>query len=393
MQQPPVVAQQVAQNLFQPPVIASPPKQENVKAWEPEEDRLIIELLSTLGPRWNQIKSRIPHRSVSSIRNRWQRIDRGRKMKEAGRLVNGTKCEVCGEPKRGHVCFAALRQKEAAQQQQNQAALNSALNVEPTAAVATEIEGGGSFKSKEVQEAYLAKLPQPPPIVPTGNGLRWEPQMMPSVVPTVGLPLEAPLLETGISSAPVPAEPNTLQPGPSYYVPLEHAGNITAAQTAGPATATTMPPPIEAQCTAQYFTGAMPNVTAHQPLQATPIQATTIQAQPVMQFAPAPAIEAQPALQATPVYTQPAQMQPAMMAQPVPVDHQVGMQPAMQYMQPMQQGMQFVPLNGAMMMQPGMMNMMYNPAFFVAPEPPSTPMSTQAAALSILQGAKLSGNA
>ena len=74
MQQPPVVAQQVAQNLFQPPVIASPPKQENVKAWEPEEDRLIIELLSTLGPRWNQIKSRIPHRSVSSIRNRWQRI-------------------------------------------------------------------------------------------------------------------------------------------------------------------------------------------------------------------------------------------------------------------------------------------------------------------------------
>ena len=59
----------------------------------------------------------------------------------------------------------------------------------------------------------------------------------------------------------------------------------------------------------------------------------------------------------------------------------------------MQQGMQFVPLNGAMMMQPGMMNMMYNPAFFVAPEPPSTPMSTQAAALSILQGAKLSGNA
>ena len=55
---------------------------EHMKAWEPEEDRMIIELLASLGPRWSKICKALPGRSISSIRNRWQRIDKGRKLRE-----------------------------------------------------------------------------------------------------------------------------------------------------------------------------------------------------------------------------------------------------------------------------------------------------------------------
>ena len=55
---------------------------EYMKAWDPEEDQIILEMLDTLGPKWSKIVQRLPGRTVSSVRNRWQRIDKGRKLRE-----------------------------------------------------------------------------------------------------------------------------------------------------------------------------------------------------------------------------------------------------------------------------------------------------------------------
>jgi len=80
---------------------------EHMRAWDPEEDRLILECMSDFGPRWSRIVKRLPGRTISSVRNRWQRIDKGRKQTELG-ATSKNRCQNCGEPKRGHVCFARM---------------------------------------------------------------------------------------------------------------------------------------------------------------------------------------------------------------------------------------------------------------------------------------------
>ena len=96
-----------------------------MRAWEPEEDRLIIELLAKLGPRWSKISKMLPNRTISSIRNRWQRIDKGRKLRDEGKLSKN-RCNVCGQPKRGHVCFERIRQQAAAKHEEEEASLQAA---------------------------------------------------------------------------------------------------------------------------------------------------------------------------------------------------------------------------------------------------------------------------
>lgn len=83
---------------------------ENMRAWEPEEDQTIIELLEELGPKWSKIVQALPGRSVSSVRNRWQRIEKGRKLRMNG-MESKNRCQQCGEPKRGHVCMARLKNR------------------------------------------------------------------------------------------------------------------------------------------------------------------------------------------------------------------------------------------------------------------------------------------
>ena len=45
---------------------------------------------------------------VSSVRNRWQRIEKGRKLREDGTELKN-RCHACGQPKRGHICTAKVR--------------------------------------------------------------------------------------------------------------------------------------------------------------------------------------------------------------------------------------------------------------------------------------------
>jgi len=75
--------------------------------WAPEEDQLILEMYANEGPRWSKMASKLPGRTTSSVRNRWQRIEQGRKMREAGQQSRN-RCHLCGQPKKGHVCMAKL---------------------------------------------------------------------------------------------------------------------------------------------------------------------------------------------------------------------------------------------------------------------------------------------
>jgi len=81
---------------------------ENMRAWLPEEDHIILDMVASEGPKWTKIVGRLPGRSVSSVRNRWQRIEKGRKMREAGKEFKN-RCHSCGQLKRGHVCIAKLQ--------------------------------------------------------------------------------------------------------------------------------------------------------------------------------------------------------------------------------------------------------------------------------------------
>lgn len=71
--------------------------------WTPNEDELLLRLLSTKGPSWTVIATHFPHRTIPSLRNRWRRIDMGQKHPSA------SKCSHCGQPRRGHTCWSKMR--------------------------------------------------------------------------------------------------------------------------------------------------------------------------------------------------------------------------------------------------------------------------------------------
>lgn len=79
-----------------------------MQAWAPEEDQIILDMVQSEGPKWSKIVQMLPGRTVSSVRNRWQRIEKGRKLREMG-VESKNRCHACGEPKRGHVCMAKMR--------------------------------------------------------------------------------------------------------------------------------------------------------------------------------------------------------------------------------------------------------------------------------------------
>jgi len=80
-----------------------------MKAWEPDEDQIIMDMHAKEGPKWKLIVKKLPGRTVSSVRNRWQRIEKGRKLREEGHELKN-RCHACGQPKRGHICQAKISQ-------------------------------------------------------------------------------------------------------------------------------------------------------------------------------------------------------------------------------------------------------------------------------------------
>jgi len=68
---------------------------------------LIVEMHKRLGPRWSTIASEFPGRTVSSIRNRFLRLQNGNKLRDEGKITKN-RCSKCGLPKKGHICSAKL---------------------------------------------------------------------------------------------------------------------------------------------------------------------------------------------------------------------------------------------------------------------------------------------
>lgn len=75
-------------------------KHEIMEPWTASEDECILDGLKMYSTRWALIqKNKLPYRTVSSIRNRHQRIQRGMR-DPPGR----NRCLRCGQLKKGHSC-------------------------------------------------------------------------------------------------------------------------------------------------------------------------------------------------------------------------------------------------------------------------------------------------
>lgn len=76
-----------------------------MKPWSTEEDHIIINGVQLHGHQWRLIVQDLPGRSVSSTRNRFNRIEKGRMMRESGTRGRNL-CHACWKPKKGHICEA-----------------------------------------------------------------------------------------------------------------------------------------------------------------------------------------------------------------------------------------------------------------------------------------------
>lgn len=85
-------------------------KHDNAQAWSPKEDVLILKLTSDVGNKWVDIVKDLPGRTVSSVRNRYQRIQKGLKIREEGGRAKNM-CHACGQLKLGHICSAIEKNK------------------------------------------------------------------------------------------------------------------------------------------------------------------------------------------------------------------------------------------------------------------------------------------
>ena len=58
---------------------------EKMEPWQPKDDLQIMELHRTIGPRWSTIAEHFPGRTIPSIRNRFLRLEAGKKLRDEGK--------------------------------------------------------------------------------------------------------------------------------------------------------------------------------------------------------------------------------------------------------------------------------------------------------------------
>lgn len=67
-----------------------------VEPWKAREDKLLRASIAKHGTNWKHILPHFPSRSMSSVRNRWQRI--------LNEVHRENRCRTCGMPRKGHLC-------------------------------------------------------------------------------------------------------------------------------------------------------------------------------------------------------------------------------------------------------------------------------------------------
>lgn len=73
----------------------------------PQEDLRMAELYRQYGPHWKTITEHFPGRTVASVRNRFLRMQGAQKVRAEGGITRN-RCQLCGQPKRGHICTKKL---------------------------------------------------------------------------------------------------------------------------------------------------------------------------------------------------------------------------------------------------------------------------------------------
>ena len=83
--------------------------------WDPREDWMLLNCMADGVTSWKKMKEIFKDngfdRSHASIRNRWQRIDKGGNARPTVTKARN-RCKLCGELARGHVCFKKIMQYE-----------------------------------------------------------------------------------------------------------------------------------------------------------------------------------------------------------------------------------------------------------------------------------------
>jgi hypothetical protein len=71
---------------------------DDAKFWSAEDSIMLLKLLEEHGHEWKILGSKL-NRTASSVRNRVQRMERGKNA-----TGNIQLCSKCGQPRRGHIC-------------------------------------------------------------------------------------------------------------------------------------------------------------------------------------------------------------------------------------------------------------------------------------------------
>jgi hypothetical protein len=72
---------------------------DSARPWKSHEDKLIVKLVAKYGTKWSEFEIFFVKRSIGSIRNRWNRMQKFA-------YTHKYKCARCGLPRRGHICDA-----------------------------------------------------------------------------------------------------------------------------------------------------------------------------------------------------------------------------------------------------------------------------------------------
>ena len=129
----------------------------DVALWTVEEDLLILQLVKQVGKKWSRIAAQLPGRTDNSVRNRWNRMERGQALRESHASDDtdtSYRCRRCFLPKRGHSC-AAVTMRDAPANADLQAAAFCHLTASMKSASSSE----SMIEEAEREETEVA--PQP----------------------------------------------------------------------------------------------------------------------------------------------------------------------------------------------------------------------------------------
>ena len=88
---------------------------ETMQEWTPMEDQILMKAIRDMSKRsWVEMQIYFPYRSVSSIRNRYQRLT-----KKNHSLPPKQKCRYCGKYRRGHICEKELLCEEILEEEES----------------------------------------------------------------------------------------------------------------------------------------------------------------------------------------------------------------------------------------------------------------------------------